>query len=119
YDKFIVAQLAGDLMPKPSKEQLIATGFNRNHMVNYEGGAIPEEYQTEYVVDRVEATSAAFLGLTMGCARCHDHKYDPIKQRDFYRFFAFFNTVSEKGLDGRTGNAEPVLQLTEGGQEAE
>ncbi len=116
YDRFMVAQLAGDLTPKPSKEQLIATGFNRNHMINYEGGAIPEEYQTEYVVDRVEATSAAFLGLTMGCARCHDHKYDPIKQRDFYRFFAFFNTVSEKGLDGQKGNAQPFLMLPNAAQ---
>ena len=70
-------------------------------MINFEGGAIPEEYHVEYVVDRVETTAAVWLGLTMGCARCHDHKYDPISQKDFYRFFAFFNTVAEKGLDGK------------------
>jgi hypothetical protein len=111
YDRFTIDQLAGDLLPDATTEQKIASGFNRNHMINFEGGAIPEEYQVEYVVDRVEATSATWMGLTLGCARCHDHKYDPISQRDFYRFFAFFNNVSEKGLDGRTGNADPFLQL--------
>ena len=70
-------------------------------MINYEGGAIPEEYQVEYVADRVDTTSNVFMGLTMGCARCHDHKYDPISQKDYYRFFAFFNTIAEKGLDGK------------------
>ncbi len=100
YDQFTVDQLAGDLIPDATIEQKIASGFNRNHMINFEGGAIPEEYQVEYVVDRLEATSVTWMGLTMGCARCHDHKYDPIAQRDFYRFFAFFNNVSEKGLDG-------------------
>ncbi|MCX6590081.1 MAG: DUF1553 domain-containing protein [Acidobacteria bacterium] len=111
YDKFTVWQLAGDLLPNPSKDQLLATAFNRNHMINYEGGAIPEEYLTEYVIDRVEATANVWMGMTMGCARCHDHKYDPIRQKEFYRFFAFFNTVREKGLDGSRGNAEPVLKL--------
>jgi hypothetical protein len=112
YDQFTIEQLAGDLLPNATREQKIATGFNRNHMINFEGGAIPEEYQTEYVVDRVETTSNVWMGMTMGCARCHDHKYDPIPQRDFYRFFAFFNTIPEKGLDGRKGNAEPLLQLS-------
>ncbi len=111
YDQFTVEQLAGDLLPNATTEQKLATGFNRNHMINFEGGAIPEEYQTEYVIDRLEATSNIWMGTTMGCARCHDHKYDPIKQKEFYQFFAFFNTVPEKGLDGRKGNAEPVLQL--------
>jgi hypothetical protein len=111
YDEFTIEQLAGDLLPHPTFAQRIATGFNRNHMINFEGGAIPEEYQNEYVVDRVETTSVVWLGMTMGCARCHDHKYDPIKQKDFYRFYAFFNTISEKGLDGRRGNAEPVMQV--------
>ncbi len=111
YDRFIVEQLAGDLLPNATLDQKIATGFNRNHMINFEGGAIEEEYQNEYVIDRVETTSAAFMGLTMGCARCHDHKYDPITQKDFYRFYAFFNTIPEKGLDGRKGNAAPLLQL--------
>lgn len=111
YDRFTVEQLAGDLLPNPTREQLIATGFNRNHMINFEGGAIEEEYLVEYVVDRVETTGTVWLGSTLGCARCHDHKYDPFSQKDFYRLFAFFNTVNEKGLDGRAGNAQPVLQL--------
>jgi hypothetical protein len=111
YDQFTIDQLAGDLIPNATSEQQLASGFNRNHMINFEGGAIPEEYQVEYVVDRVEATSTTFMGLTMGCARCHDHKYDPIPQRDFYRFYGFFNNVSEEGLDGRIGNAKPFLQL--------
>ncbi len=112
FDRFTIEQLAGDLLPSPRREQLLATGFGRNHMINFEGGAIPEEYLVEYVVDRVETTATIWLGLTMGCGRCHDHKYDPISQKDFYRYFAFFNTIAEKGLDGRTGNAEPVLTLT-------
>ena len=117
YDQFTLEQLAGDLLPSPTRQQLVATGFNRNHMINFEGGAIPEEYQNEYVVDRVEATSTVWMGMTMGCARCHDHKYDPIKQREFYQFYAFFNNIPEKGLDGRTGNAEPVVQLPDEIQE--
>src|SRR2546421_691175 len=111
YDEFTVDQLAGDILPNATLDQKIATGFNRNHMINFEGGAIPDEYQTEYVVDRVSTTAAAWLGLTLGCARCHDHKYDPIKQREFYQFYAFFDTIPEKGLDGVTGNATPVLEL--------
>ena len=111
YDRFTLEQLAGDLLPNPTREQLIATGFNRNHMINFEGGAIEEEYLVEYVVDRVETTGTVWLGSTLGCARCHDHKYDPFSQKDFYRLFAFFNTINEKGLDGRTGNAQPMLQL--------
>jgi hypothetical protein len=119
YDQFTVEQLAGDLLPNTTLEQKIATGFDRNHMINFEGGAIPEEYQNEYVVDRVETTAATWLGLTMGCARCHDHKYDPISQKDFYRFYAFFNTIPEKGLDGRKGNAEPFVQIPSGEQARE
>ena len=111
YDQFTIEQIAGDMLPKPTQSQIIATGFNRNHMINFEGGAIPEEYQNEYIVDRIEATSTTWLGLTLGCARCHDHKYDPLLQKDFYSFGAFFNGVPEKGLDGYTGNAVPFLQL--------
>lgn len=111
FDQFTIEQLAGDLLPNATLDQKIATGFSRNHMINYEGGAIPEEYQNEYVVDRIETTSAAWMALTMGCARCHDHKYDPIKQKEFYQFYAFFNTIPEKGLDGMKGNAEPFLPL--------
>ena len=119
FDEFTIEQLAGDLLPQPTLAQRIATGFNRNHMINFEGGAIPEEYQNEYVVDRVEATSVVWLGMTMGCARCHDHKFDPIKQKDFYRFYAFFNTISEKGLDGRRGNAQPIVQVPSHEQSSE
>ncbi len=111
YDEFVLEQIAGDLLPNATDDEKIASGFNRNHMVTLEGGAIPEEYHVEYVVDRVSTTSTAFLGLTMGCARCHDHKFDPITQKDFYRFFAFFNTVPERGLDGFKGNAVPVLPM--------
>jgi hypothetical protein len=111
YNEFTVEQLAGDLIPGASREQKIASAFNRNHMINFEGGAIPEEYLNEYVVDRVETVSTVWMGMTMGCARCHDHKYDPIKQKEFYQLYAFFNRVPEKGLDGRAGNAEPILTL--------
>ncbi len=111
FDRFGIEQLAGDLLPGATVEQKLASGFNRNHMINYEGGAIPEEYQVEYVADRVDTTANVFMGLTLGCARCHDHKYDPISQRDYYRFFAFFNTIAEKGLDGRNGNAAPILEM--------
>ena len=111
FDQFVIEQLAGDLLPNATREQKVATGFNRNHMINFEGGAIAEEYQVEYVIDRVEATSSAFMGLTMGCARCHSHKYDPITHKEFYQFYAFFNNVPEFGLDGRTGNAVPMLPL--------
>src|SRR5260370_3924231 len=111
FNEFGIEQLAGDMLPNATRSQKIASGFNRNHMINFEGGAIPEEYQNEYVIERVETTSVTFLGMTMGCARCHDHKYDPISQRDFYRFYAFFNTIPEKGLDGRKGNAAPMLEI--------
>lgn len=117
YDQFSIWQLAGDLLPNRTREQHIASGFNRNHMINYEGGAIPEEYQTEYVVDRVDTTATVWLGLTMGCARCHDHKYDAIKQTDFYQFYAFFNTIDEEGLDGKRGNATPYLRVFEDDQQ--
>ncbi len=97
YDQFTVEQLAGDLLPHPTLDQKIATGFNRNHRINTEGGVIPEEWRIETVIDRVETTSATWLGLTTGCARCHDHKYDPITQKDFYSLNAFFNNVPESG----------------------
>ncbi|HLH53932.1 MAG TPA: DUF1553 domain-containing protein [Verrucomicrobiae bacterium] len=109
YDRFITEQLAGDLLPAPTLDQRIATGFNRNHGINSEGGIIDEEYRVEYVADRVRTTSIAWLGLTMECARCHDHKFDPISQKDFYRFFAFFNNVDETGEDGRFANAAPIM----------
>jgi hypothetical protein len=119
FNRFGIEQLAGDLLPGATVQQKLASGFNRNHMINYEGGAIPEEYQVEYVADRVDTTSNVFMGLTMGCARCHDHKFDPISQKDYYRFFAFFNTIAEKGLDGKSGNAAPILEMPTAEQASE
>jgi len=109
FDQFTVEQIAGDLLPDATDSQRTASGFNRNHNINFEGGAIPEEYRTAYVIDRVNTTSTVWLGLTMGCAQCHDHKYDPISTVDFYRFYAFFNNVDEIGLDGNAGNAAPSM----------
>ncbi|MEM8954433.1 MAG: DUF1553 domain-containing protein [Verrucomicrobiota bacterium] len=100
FDRFTIEQLAGDLLPGATDGQILATAFNRNHRINNEGGIIPEEFLVEYVSDRVETTSTVWLGLTAGCARCHDHKYDPISQRDFFQLFAFFHNVPEKGKDG-------------------
>jgi hypothetical protein len=119
FDQFTIEQLAGDLLPHPTTEQLIATGFNRNHRINDESGIIPAEYLVEYIVDRVETTSATWMGLTLGCARCHDHKYDPFSQHDFYRLFAFFNRVPEKGKEGRQGYADPYLRVAVRGREQE
>ena len=110
FDKFTVEQLAGDLLPNATLEQKMATAFHRNHRTTAEGGIVPEEFRTEYVADRAETTSTVFLGLTMGCARCHDHKYDPITQRDFYSMFAYFNNIPEKGLVYNFGNDEPLIK---------
>jgi mono/diheme cytochrome c family protein len=110
FDRFTIEQLAGDLLPQPTLAQRIATGFHRNHRGNAEGGIIPEEYAVEYVADRVETTAAVWLGLTLGCCRCHDHKYDPFSQRDFYSLFAFFNNVPEKGRAIKLGNSPPYIQ---------
>ncbi len=109
FNQFTVEQIAGDLLPKATLEQKIATGFNRNHRGNTEDGIIPEEYAVEYVVDRVETTSAVFLGLTLGCARCHDHKYDPFSQKEFYQLFAYFNNVPERGRAMKFGNSPPLV----------
>jgi hypothetical protein len=110
FDQFTIEQLAGDLLPNPTLEQRIATGFNRNHRANSEGGIIPEEYAVEYVVDRVETTCTVWLGLTMGCVRCHDHKFDPFTQRDFYGLYAFFNNIPEKGRANKLGNSPPFIK---------
>ena len=96
YDDFVIWQIAGDLLPEATFEQRLATGFNRNHAITQEGGVVAEEYLTEYVADRTNTTATAFLGLTMECARCHDHKYDPILQEEYYSMFAFFNGVDEQ-----------------------
>jgi hypothetical protein len=109
YDRFLTEQLAGDLLPDATLNQRVATGYGRNHVINSEGGIIEEEYRVEYVADRVRTLGMSWLGLTLECARCHDHKYDPITQRDYYRLFAFFNNVPEFGEDGRVGNAVPLL----------
>ncbi|MEX2640150.1 MAG: DUF1553 domain-containing protein [Balneolales bacterium] len=111
FDQFTTWQLAGDLLPDATTEQKLATGFNRLHQQSGEGGIIPEEYRVEYVADRVYTTSTAFLGMTMQCARCHDHKYDPISEVDYYRFFAFFDNIAERGKMMKEGAAGPVLQL--------
>ncbi len=109
FNQFTVEQLAGDLLPNPTRDQIIATGFNRNHRANGEGGSIGEEFLVEYAIDRVEATSTVWLGLTLGCARCHDHKYDPFTQREFYSMFAFFNNIPEKGKVFKYGNSPPMM----------
>ena len=100
YDQFVTWQLAGDLIDHPTKESILATGFNRNHKITQEGGVIDEEYRVEYVTDRTNTFGKAFLGLTFECAKCHDHKYDPISQEEYFSTFAFFNHVPEKGLFG-------------------
>jgi hypothetical protein len=109
FDQFILEQIAGDLLPNATREQIIGTGFNRNHRANTEFGIVPEEYAVEYVVDRVETASAVFLGLTMGCARCHNHKYDPFTQKEFYQFYAYFNNIPENGRAMKYGNSPPVI----------
>lgn len=110
FDRFTIEQIAGDLLPEATLSQKIATGFHRNHRTNAEGGIVEEEFRVEYVADRVETTGTVWLGLTLGCARCHDHKYDPIPQREFYRLFAFFNNVPERGLVYNFGNEEPFIK---------
>jgi hypothetical protein len=109
YNEFLVEQLAGDLLPSASLNQQLATGFLRNHMIIWENGVFDEEYRVEYVMDRVAVFGTVVLGQTLACARCHDHKHDPFSQIDFYRLFAFFNNVPEKGVDGEHGNASPVI----------
>jgi hypothetical protein len=112
FDRFVIEQIAGDMLPGPSLEQKIATGFNRNNRTVTEAGSIDEEWRVENTVDRVETTTMVFLGLTMGCARCHDHKYDPIAQKEFYRFYAFFNSINEKGVyTEQRGNMPPLVSV--------
>jgi hypothetical protein len=110
FDQFTIEQLAGDLLPNPTLDQRIATAFHRNHRTSAEGGIVQEEFRVEYVADRAETTSTVWLGLTVGCARCHDHKYDPIKQKEYYQLFAYFNNVPEKGLVYNWGNEEPYIK---------
>lgn len=114
YDQFITDQLAGDLLPNPTKDQLIATAFNRIHPQNMEGGIVEEEFRVEYVVDRTSTMATAFLALTVGCARCHDHKYDPITQKNFYELSSFFNRVEEAGqISWDNAMPAPTMLLTD------
>lgn len=111
FDDFTVEQLAGDLIPEATTEQRIASAFNRNNATTDEGGAIAEEFRVEYAVDRVKTTSMVWLGLTMECAQCHDHKYDPISQEDYYRFYAYFNQSADPGMQTRKGNTAPTVDV--------
>jgi hypothetical protein len=114
YNDFITWQLAGDLLPNPTKEQLIATAFNRNHQQNMEGGIIEEEFRVEYVSDRVNTTASAMMALTAGCARCHDHKFDPLSQKEYYQMFSFFNNVKEAGqISWNNAMPVPTMLLTD------
>ncbi len=119
FDQFTIEQLAGDMLPDATLDQQIASGFNRNHRGNGEGGIIDAEYAVEYVVDRVETTSTVWMGLTLGCARCHDHKYDPFTQKEFYSLFAYFNNVPERGKAFKYGNSPPFIQAPTREQQSE
>ncbi len=113
FDQFTVEQVAGDLLPNPTQAQLVATGFHRNHMINGEGGRIAEESRVDYVFDRVETTGTVWLGLTLTCCRCHDHKYDPIRQKEYYQLAAYFNSIEESGGGGNDGQglANPTISF--------
>ena len=111
FDRFVTEQMAGDLLSDRNFFTQVATGYNRNHRINSEGGSIPAEWIVEYVADRVETMGTMFLGLTLTCSRCHDHKYDPIAQKDFYRLFAFFNNIAEAGLGPNNGNSPPFIKV--------
>ena len=113
FDQFTVEQLAGDLIPNATVDQKVASGFNRNHATSDEGGAIPEELRVEYVVDRVKTTATVWMGLTMECAQCHDHKYDPISQKEYFQFYAYFNNTSDPGMQTRKGNQAPVVEVVD------
>ncbi|WP_245802816.1 DUF1553 domain-containing protein [Cyclobacterium lianum] len=119
YDQFIQWQIAGDMMPEKTKDQVLATAFNRNHQMTAEGGIIDEEYRLEYVFDRSETTAKAFLGLTMECAKCHDHKFDPLSQKDYFSLAAFYNNVDEVGMTGDDMNAGPMMLFTDEKTDAE
>lgn len=115
FDQFTIEQLAGDLLPDPTRDQRIATGFHRNHRINDEDGIILEEFRVEYVADRVETTATVWMGLTFGCVRCHDHKYDPFSQRDYYGLMAYFNSGADAGRG--YGNAPPILPVFDEAQQ--
>src|SRR5256885_2933511 len=111
FDQFVTKQLAGDMDQGATRDDKIATAFLRNHMINGEGGRIAEENRVEYIMDQTETVSTALLGLTVGCARCHDHKFDPISQKDYYSLFAFFNNTPVTGGDG-SAQAKPIIEIS-------
>lgn len=117
YDKFVTWQLAGDLLPNSTKEQLLATAFNRNHKITEEGGVIPEEYRVAYVTDRTNTFGKALMGVTLECAHCHDHKFDPVSQKEYYQVFSFFNSTDEAGVEDQGGPEtyakKPLMQITD------
>ena len=115
FDQFAIEQLAGDLLPNATLAQKIATGFNRNHPTNSEAGEEEDEYRSAYVIDRVNTTATVFMGLTLACTQCHDHKYDPISQRDYYSFYSFFNNIKERDSDFR--NPRPSIPVPNPDQE--
>ncbi len=111
YDQFSIAQLAGDLLPNPTQDQQVASAYVRAHVSTSEGGAIPEEWYVRYAVDRTETMGAIWMGMTVGCGLCHEHKFDPISQKEFYQMFAFFNNSTESAMDGNKALWAPVLKL--------
>ncbi|NNE92907.1 MAG: DUF1553 domain-containing protein [Verrucomicrobiales bacterium] len=113
FDQFTIEQIAGDMLPEATVAQKVASGFNRNHATSDEGGAIPEELRVEYVVDRVKTTATVWMGLTMECGQCHDHKYDPISQKDYFKFYAYFNNTTDPGMQTRKGNQAPVVEVVD------
>ncbi len=119
FDEFTIEQLAGDLLTDPTQQQLIASGFNRCNVTTSEGGSIAEEVLVRYAVDRVETTSTVFLGLTAGCAACHNHKFDPISQKEFYQLFAFFNSINENAMDGNKKDPRPIIRVSNPQDQAE
>ena len=111
FDQFTIEQLAGDMLREPTLDQRVATGFNRSHVTTSEGGSIAEEYYVRYAVDRANTTATVWMGLTAGCAQCHDHKYDPITQKEYYQLYAYFNNITENAMDGNRKDSPPVVKL--------
>ena len=108
YDKFLTWQIAGDMLPNATKEQILATGFFRNHKYTEEGGVIEEEYRIEYLIDKTKTYGKGILGVTIECAQCHDHKYDPFSQKEYYAMLAFFNNTKEVGFEGDVSVSKPA-----------
>src|SRR5262249_38916855 len=111
FDQFLIEQLAGDLLPNPTQDQLIATGFNRCHVSTSEGGSIDEEVYVRNVVDQIDTNGTVLMGLSTGWSRCHDHKYDPIRMKDYYSLFAIFNNIDGNPLDGNAKDWGPILRV--------